>query len=127
MVDRRPAISLAGGGGAYGAREASRLGPTQWKALADSDAYGQQAIGQIAANNAGQAQRDEDVYLQHALDARKREDAAGQVARRHGAREARPDQPRDPPAEQDRAADDGELEQAGGEQQAVDDFAGRLQ
>jgi len=29
-----------------------------------------------------------------------------QVARRHGTREARPDQPRDPPAEQDRAADD---------------------
>lgn len=79
-TDQRPAISLAGGGGAYGAREVSRLGPTQWKALADSDAFGQQAVGQIAANNAKQAQRDEDVYLQHALDARKREDAAGQVA-----------------------------------------------
>ena len=80
MVDQRPAISLAGGGGAYGAREASRLGPTQWAALADANAAQQGAIGGMAMNNAGQAQRDEDVYLQHALDARKREDAAGQVA-----------------------------------------------
>jgi hypothetical protein len=79
-TDQRPAISLAGGGGAYEAREASRLGPSQWAALADANSAQQGAIGGMAINNAGQAQRDEDVYLQHALDARKREDAAGQVA-----------------------------------------------
>lgn len=75
-----PAISLASAGGMTPAHEASRLGPTQWAALDASNQAQQQAIGGMAVNSLGQAQRDEDVYLRHAMDARAREDAATQVA-----------------------------------------------
>ncbi len=74
------AISLASRGGMIPAHEATRLGPTQWKALDASNEAQGQAIGTMAANGLAQAARDEDVYLRHALDARAREEAAQQVA-----------------------------------------------
>lgn len=74
------ALSLASGGGMVPAREQTRLGPTQWAALSAANEAQGQAIGDMAANNAAQSARDEDVYLRHALDARAREDAAAQVA-----------------------------------------------
>lgn len=71
---------MARAGGVIPAHERSLLGPSQWAALEAGNQAHEGAIYGMAANNAAQQASDEEVYLNHARQARMREDAANSAA-----------------------------------------------